>query len=124
MDMIVRLIFLILLPINLYAASAHISEEDLQGLYKDLKCLLCDGQSVYESNSEFSEDIQSKAEELVLEGKTIAQIKEFFVLAYGKDILISKNPDPATILLWILPYILIFMIGLKLVISYCGKRKN
>ena len=77
---------------------------------KNLRCLICQGQSVYDSDSEFANSIKVLVEKKLNEGLSEKQIYEFFKEKYGEWILYDPGLNKNTYILWILP-ILIFLIG-------------
>jgi len=77
---------------------------------KNLRCLICQGQSVYDSDSEFANSIKALVEKKLNEGLSEKQIYEFFKEKYGEWILYDPGLNKNTYILWILP-ILIFLVG-------------
>jgi cytochrome c-type biogenesis protein CcmH len=77
---------------------------------KNLRCLICQGQSVYDSDSEFANSIKVLVEKKLNEGLSEKQIYEFFKEKYGEWILYNPELNKNTYILWLLP-ILIFLIG-------------
>ena len=77
---------------------------------KNLRCLICQGQSVYDSDSEFANSIKVLVEKKLNEGLSEKQIYEFFKEKYGEWILYDPGLNKNTYTLWILP-ILIFLVG-------------
>jgi cytochrome c-type biogenesis protein CcmH len=77
---------------------------------KNLRCLICQGQSVYDSDSEFANSIKVLVEKKLNENLSEKQIYEFFKEKYGEWILYNPELNKNTYILWLLP-ILIFLIG-------------
>ena len=77
---------------------------------KNLRCLICQGQSVYDSDSEFANSIKVLVERKLNEGLSEKQIYEFFKEKYGEWILYDPGLNKNTYILWLLP-ILIFLVG-------------
>ncbi len=77
---------------------------------KNLRCLICQGQSVYDSDSEFANSIKVLVEKKLNEGLSEKQIYEFFKEKYGEWILYDPGLNKNTYILWLLP-ILIFLVG-------------
>ena len=77
---------------------------------KNLRCLICQGQSVYDSDSEFANSMKVLVEKKLEEGFSENQIYNFFREKYGEWILYDPGLNKNTFILWILP-ILIFLIG-------------
>ena len=81
---------------------------------KNLRCLICQGQSVYDSDSEFANSIKVLVEKKLNEGLSEKQIYEFFKEKYGEWILYDLELNKNTYILWLLP-ILIFLVGCAII---------
>ena len=77
---------------------------------KNLRCLICQGQSVYDSDSEFANSLKIVVDKKLEEGLTEDQIYEYFKAKYGEWILYDPGLNKNTYILWLLP-LLIFLIG-------------
>ena len=77
---------------------------------KNLRCLICQGQSVYDSDSEFANSLKILVDKKIKDGLSEKQIYEFFKDKYGEWILYDPVLNKNTYILWILP-ILLFLIG-------------
>ena len=77
---------------------------------KNLRCLICQGQSVYDSDSEFANSLKIVVDKKLQEGLSEDQIYEYFRIKYGEWILYDPGLNKNTYILWLLP-ILIFLIG-------------
>ncbi len=77
---------------------------------KNLRCLICQGQSIYDSDSEFANSIKILVDQKINEGQTENQIYEYLKDKYGEWILYDPKFSKNTYFLWLLP-ILIFIIG-------------
>ena len=87
------------------------TNEDMKGkITKNLRCLICQGQSVYDSDSEFAISIKTLVDKKLEEGFSENQIYDFFKEKYGDWILYDPELNKNTYILWLLP-ILIFLIG-------------
>lgn len=101
----ISLIFFGILFSNLFA------NENLQNkIYKNLRCLVCQGQSIADSNSDFANTIKSVVNDKVKEGMNEKQIYNFLSQKYGDWILYNPPLKGNSYLLWILPYVF-FIIG-------------
>ena len=104
-------LFLILFSFN----SLNASEDELKkNITKNLRCLVCQGQSVYESNSDFAIDIKNFVKQEIVKNKTDEEIYEFLKDKYGQNIIFNPNFTLSNSALWIVP-ILFFVIGSILV---------
>ena len=91
----------------------HLKENNVNiknDITKNLRCLICQGQSVYDSDSEFANSIKVLVEKKLNEGLSEKQIYEFFKEKYGEWILYDPGLNKNTYILWLLP-ILIFLVG-------------
>ena len=87
------------------------SNDDVKSkITKNLRCLVCQGQSVYDSDSEFAISMKVLIDKKLEEGFTEIQIYDFFRERYGEWILYDPKLNKNTYILWLLP-ILIFLIG-------------
>ena len=77
---------------------------------KNLRCLICQGQSVYDSDSEFANSLKIVVDKKLEEGLSEDQIYEYFKTKYGEWILYDPELNKNTYILWLLP-LLIFLIG-------------
>ena len=101
------LIFIFLFLLN----SLNAEENDKRNkITKNLRCLVCQGQSVYDSDSEFANSMKILVDKKIEEGLSDDQIYEYFRIRYGEWILYDPSINKNTYILWILP-ILIFLIG-------------
>ena len=83
---------------------------------KNLRCLICQGQSVYDSDSEFAISIKVLVDKKLEEGFSENQIYDFFKEKYGDWILYDPDLNKNTYILWLLP-ILIFLIGGAIIVK-------
>ena len=101
------LIVVLLFPLN----SLNAEENDKKNkITKNLRCLICQGQSVYDSDSEFANSLKIVVDKKLKEGLSEDQIYEYFKIKYGEWILYDPGLNKNTYILWLLP-ILIFLIG-------------
>ena len=77
---------------------------------KNLRCLICQGQSVYDSDSEFANSLKILVEKKLNEGLNEKQIYEYLKNKYGDWILYDPGFNKNTYFLWLLP-ILMFVFG-------------
>ena len=79
-------------------------------IFKNLRCLICQGQSVYDSDSEFAISLKLIVKNKINEGFTEDQIYKFLTKKYGEWILYDPQFNKNTYFLWFLP-LLIFLFG-------------
>ena len=92
-------------------------------LFKEIRCLVCQSQTIHESNSELAEDIKLLIREQISEGKTDDEIKEFLVDKYGEWVLMTPRFNQYTYLLWGAPLI-IFILGFWFLLNKVIRFKN
>ena len=89
---------------------------------KNLRCLICQGQSVYDSDSEFANSLKVLVDKKINEGLTEDQIYKYFKDKYGDWILYDPELNKNTYILWLLP-ILLFLIGGAIIYRNFIERK-
>jgi cytochrome c-type biogenesis protein CcmH len=82
--------------------------DDVIGISKELKCLVCDGQNIFESNSNFSKDIKFYIKKELNDGKKKEEIITDIHSKYGDSILMKPPLQLNTYLLWFLPSLILF----------------
>ncbi len=103
--------YLIIVTLFLSLSSLNAEENDKRNkITKNLRCLICQGQSVYDSDSEFANSLKIVVDKKLEEGLSEDQIYEYFKIKYGEWILYDPGLNKNTYILWLLP-ILIFFIG-------------
>ena len=102
-------IFLIfyLNQINIQANEYNAKETEM---FKNLRCLICQGQSVFDSDSDFAISLKLVVKNKIDEGFTEDQIYKFLNKKYGELILYDPQFNKNTYFLWFLP-LLIFLFG-------------
>ena len=102
------IVFLILLNFNFVNATDPLV--DSNKILKNLRCLICQGQSVYDSDSEFANSLKIVVDDKIKEGLSEKQIYDYFKEKYGDWILYDPGINKYTYFLWLLP-LLIFLFG-------------
>ena len=95
--------------------SAFAENKKVEEISKNLRCLICQGQSVYDSNSEFALSIKVLISEKLIAGSTESEIYDFLKSKYGDWIVYEPEFNKSTLLLWILPLFLFIFGGLLIV---------
>ncbi|MDY6991281.1 MAG: cytochrome c-type biogenesis protein [Pseudomonadota bacterium] len=86
-----------------------------QVLTEKLRCVVCQNQSVADSNAELAQDIRELVRQKILQGQTDAEITDFLVERYGDFVLYEPPLKPKTYLLWLGPAVLFFSALLTLI---------
>ena len=99
------------------------SNEDMKSkITKNLRCLICQGQSVYDSDSEFANSLKVLVDKKLEEGFSENEIYVYFKDKYGEWILYDPGLNKNTYILWLLP-ILIFLIGGEIILKKLNNQK-
>tara|TARA_A100001388_G_scaffold241758_1_gene198211 strand:+ start:859 stop:1221 length:363 start_codon:yes stop_codon:yes gene_type:complete len=101
------LIIILFLPLSSLYAEEY---EKRNKITKNLRCLICQGQSIYDSDSEFANSLKILVDKKLSEGLSEDQIYEYFKSKYGEWILYDPGLNKNTYILWLLP-LLIFLVG-------------
>ena len=113
------IIFLLLFFNNLYA-NENIERNEIT---KKLRCLICQGQSVYDSDSDFANSMKILVDKKLNEGLSEKEIYIYFKEKYGDWILYDPGLNKNTYLLWLLP-IFIFVFGGAIIFKRSIFKKN
>ena len=92
------------------AISSSFSEEQTINITKNLRCLICQGQTIHESNSDFAESMKKYIKSELENGKTNDEVFSSLIEKYGQWIVYDPGIYRNTLLLWSLP-LLLFLIG-------------
>ena len=84
-----------------YADTSVINENNI---FKNLRCLVCQGQSVAESNTDFAQTLKMVVKDQIKKGKSENEIYSFLTEKYGEWIVYKPNMNKFNFLLWTLPY--------------------
>ena len=109
------LILISVLLINNQNLNAEINNLIVDKISKNLRCLICQGQSVYDSQSDFALSMKILIEKKVKEGTSEKEIYKFLKTKYGEWIVYDPEFNKNTLLLWLIPLIL-FIFGGFLII--------
>ena len=98
------------------------SEQQTIIITKNLRCLICQGQTIHESNSDFAESMKKYIKSELENGKTNDEIFSNLVEKYGQWIVYDPGISRNTLLLWALP-LLLFLIGGAIIAKRILKNK-
>ena len=120
-----KVIFFYIIACFLITISVHSSEDEnkLLKVYKNLRCLVCQGQSIADSNSDFAATIKLVVQDQFNEGKTEDEIYKFLTSKYGEWIIYQPIFNKNNFLLWALPYAL-FICGGFIIFLVVRKTKH
>ena len=97
------------------------------GLLKELRCLVCQNESLYESHAELAGDLRREVREMLEKNQSDQEILAYMVARYGDFVLYRPRLRPATYALWFGPWILLFaglLIGFRLWKNQAGPDQH
>lgn len=106
---------LLLSPLNVFSIEPNeiLSDSKLENrarnLSKGIRCLVCQNQSIDDSDSELAKDLRKIIRIKIVEGKKDKEINDFLVEKYGNFILMKPPFYSETFLLWSSPFIIVFI---------------
>lgn len=98
-----------------------ILESRARAISQQLRCLVCQNQSIDDSNAALAKDLRLIVRERLMAGDTDAAVFEFVVLRFGNYVLLKPPFQSDTYLLWMAPFLLM-IIALAIVLKYLRKR--
>ena len=81
-----------------------------QSIVHEVRCLVCQNQSIAESNAELAKDLRNEIANQIKGGKTEQDIKNFLLSRYGDFVLYEPSFNKKTVFLWFSPLLLLFLI--------------
>ncbi|WP_174222101.1 cytochrome c-type biogenesis protein CcmH [Polynucleobacter necessarius] len=100
-----------------------ITEQRLISISEEMRCLVCQNESLAGSRSDLANDLRREIRKLIKEGKSDDQIRAFMVERYGDFVLYRPPVKPITWLLWLGPFV-ILLIGIAFLFSYLRRRNT
>ena len=98
-------------------------EERVMNLSKELRCLVCQNETLADSRADLAEDLRNQIREQMKAGKSDKQIVAYLTQRYGKFILYNPPIDPTTYLLWFGPFVLL-LAGLFVLFRFVKQRRE
>ena len=104
-------------------ADDPVTEQRLISISEEMRCLVCQNESLAGSRSDLANDLRREIRILISEGKSDDQIRSFMVERYGDFVLYRPPVKPVTWLLWIGPFV-ILGIGITGLLMYLRRRNS
>lgn len=129
MKRLLMLTLLCLLPLSAFAEEAKDLAKDpavekrLVALAQDLRCLVCQNESLASSHADLAEDLRQEVREMIKKGMTDQQIKDYLVARYGDFVLYKPPVKRYTLLLWFGPFALL-LAGAGILYYQIRKRRS
>lgn len=97
-------------------------ELEARALFHEFKCVVCEGQSLADSDATLALQMRARIRDMLAEGKTPDEITQYFRESYGERILMRPPVEDKTLLLWAMP--LVMLLGGGILIRNATRRKD
>jgi cytochrome c-type biogenesis protein CcmH len=104
-------------------AEDPVVEQRLIAISEELRCLVCQNESLAGSRADLALDLRRELRELIKQGQSDEQIKEFMVSRYGDFVLYRPPVKPTTWVLWLGPFALM-LVGVMALVVYLRRRSR
>ncbi len=84
-------------------------------IVSEVRCLVCQNQTIKDSNAFLADDLRREIRRLMEEGKSDAEVYDFLVTRYGDFVLYRPRMSGKTMVLWIAPFLLVVVGGIVVV---------
>lgn len=91
-------------------------EARARAISAELRCMVCQNQSIDDSNAELAKDLRLLVRERLTDGDTDEQVLNYIVSRYGEFVLLKPRLEAKTLLLWAAPLLLVLAGGLSLIV--------
>ena len=119
-----KFILLLIFSLSLFPKLSFSEDLKLENkINKNLRCLICQGQSIYDSQSDFAESMKIVVKQKINSGMNEEEIYSFFKMQYGEWILYDPQFNTKNFVLWLLP-IVVFLAGGIIILSKFGVLKK
>ena len=117
-------ITLTIILLNFYSFAYSNNTSDENKIHKNLRCLVCQGQSIADSNSDFAITLKMVVRDLLEKGKTEEEIYNFLSDKYGDWILYKPKFNNENFFLWVFPYVALVIGGIIIVLLIKKRSKK
>ena len=97
-------------------------EARVNAISAELRCLVCQNQTIADSHAELAQDLKNQVREMVRSGKTRDDVVDYMVERYGDFVRYRPPMKPTTYLLWLGPFILL-VLGVTILVVNLKRRK-
>ena len=121
-----KIIFYLLI-LNLLFLNSVMSQNFSQleiKIFKNIRCLVCQGQSIADSNSDFAQTIKSVVSDKISQGKNEKEIYNFLSSKYGDWIVYKPSLNIPNLMLWVIPYLFVIFGVMFFLKNLRKKRQN
>ena len=92
-----------------------------ESINRELRCLVCQNQTIADSNATLAQDLRREVREMIAAGKTDAEIREFMIERYGDFVLYRPRMTAQNFLLWAAPALLL-LVGAVVVVRVVRRK--
>jgi cytochrome c-type biogenesis protein CcmH len=89
-------------------------EQRARVISAELRCLVCQNQSIDDSDAPLAHDLRKMVREQLVAGKSDREVLDFVVARYGEYVLLKPRLSAGTVLLWVTPFAVLVIAGLAL----------
>jgi cytochrome c-type biogenesis protein CcmH len=90
----------------------HALQSRFESITKDLRCLVCQNESIADSNVELARDLRRQVREMLVDGKSDDAIFDFMTDRYGEFVRFRPPLEPKTLFIWGAPFVMLVLGGL------------
>jgi len=124
-----RILILIFISFAANAIDIHQFESeqqrlDYQQLTEELRCLVCQNQNIADSDAGLAKDLRNEVAKLIKQGQNQSQVTEYMVKRYGDFVRYSPPLRADTVILWVMPFLILFIAATVLVMTIRRNAKN
>ena len=121
---IIKTIFIIFFLIGFPQLKSDEKNKELNNkILKNIRCLICQGQSVHDSESDFASSIKVIVDNKITEGSSEEQIYKYLREKYGDWVIYDPKLNKNTYILWLLP-LLLFLFGGAIIYKTVSKKQK
>ena len=121
-----KILYLLIILVIILIPQNNFSDDSLSvnNISKNLRCLICQGQSVYDSNSDFALSMKIFIQEKIEAGLTENEIYDLLIKKYGQWISYDPGYSKTTFLLWFIPLLFFLFGGAIIYFKIYNSKKN
>jgi cytochrome c-type biogenesis protein CcmH len=102
--------------------SNPVLEKRARNISAELRCMVCQNESIDDSNADLARDLRVLVRERLVAGDTDEQVLEFLVARYGEFVLLRPRLQTSTLLLWGFPIVVLLAGGVAIILSIRRRR--
>jgi len=103
-------------------AEDPVVEARLVHISQEIRCLVCQNESLSSSRAELADDLRREVRDLIRTNKSDQEIKDFLVSRYGDFVLYRPEVKPLTWVLWFGPFVVLLIAAIFMLVYLCQRR--